>query len=154
MNFVDVGVYERVRRTLVAYPDVHMKDAERISEHFTVTGEYTDGSHIIELQLSRDSANDKCTLAARFSLCSFDSIDPIFVDLVCNVLSSFDADVWLMTSALKQKDNYPPGESNWLRMTLPEEIKAMREYWQGLFGHKQGAVRVNDSFSFVGVNVP
>jgi hypothetical protein len=90
-------------------------------------------------------------VAARFSLCSYDSVDALFVEIVKHILSDHDAEVWLMTSALRQKDHYPPGELNWLASALPDEIKAMRQYWQNLFGKKQGTVRVDDSFSFVGL---
>ena len=90
-------------------------------------------------------------LAARFSLCSYDSIDDIFVEIVNHILSDRDAEVWLMTSALKEKNHYPPGELIWLASALPDEIKAMRQYWQSLFGKKQGPIRTKDSFSFVGL---
>ena len=71
--------------------------------------------------------------------------------LIAHILSSFDAEVWLMTSALKEKANYAPGDAEWLKAALPSEIAAMRSSWQRMFGTKQGAVRVKDSFSFVGV---
>jgi len=69
---------------------------------------------------------------------------PIFVDFVANILSAFEAEVWLMTSVLKQKASYLRGDSQWLLVALPDEIVEMRRYWQNLFGARQGAVRVKE----------
>jgi hypothetical protein len=115
-----------------------------------MSGTFNDESHIIDLQLRRAIAEDKTTLSIRFSLCSYNTIDVIFIDIVRKVLSGFDAEVSLMNSALKQKTNYLPGDTEWLVAALPDEIIAMREYWQGLFGTKQGIVRADDSYYFVG----
>jgi hypothetical protein len=153
IDFVESGIYEQVLTVLSAYRHVQMHREEHTTPFVTIPGEYNDESHIIELQLRRDTSQSTCTLAVRFSLCSYDTIDRIFIELVSKVLSSWDANVWLMTSALREKDHYPPGEANWLLTALPGEITAMRKYWQSRFGHKQGAVRVKDSFSFVGLNV-
>jgi hypothetical protein len=153
MRLIKPDVFDRVNVTLATFENVHMTQPETVAGFETIKGEYNDGVHLISLQLFREVYDAKCTLAARFSLCSYKTIDPIFVNLVNQMLSSFDAEVWLMTSALKQKANYLPGDTKWLLAALPDEIVAMREYWQQLFGKKQGCVRVEDSFSFVGLNV-
>jgi hypothetical protein len=151
MHFVEPGVYGHVRKTLESDKNVHLSKEQKLGEFYVGTGEYFDESHVIEFQLSQEAGSDKCSLALRFSLCSYNSIDTIFTKIVEDVLSSAEADVWLMASSLKQKDNYPPGEAMWLIKLLPEEIAAMRNNWQNLFGTKQGVVRVKDSFSFVGL---
>ena len=138
-----------LKTLLEQYPHFCRWTEETTAHGSIAAGEYNDGSHIIECQLIQEPAT--CSLAIRFSLCSFDSIDQAFIDLVKHVLSYYDAEVWLMTSAIQQKEHYPLGESIWLSATLPDEIIAMRKHWQKLFGAKQGVVRVKDSFSFVGV---
>lgn len=153
IKFVKSGVYRQVTNILQDYPDVHLGNNISDSGYTTVTGEYADGLHFIDLQLSQANTDNKCTLAVRFSLCSYESIDRIFTEIVSNALSSLEAEVWLMTSALKQKANYLPGDERWLASVLPDEIAAMREHWQRSFGKKQGCVRVEDSFSFIGLNV-
>lgn len=150
MRFTSPGVCGQVHNLLVGHPNFRWEQQRVEGGYTTILGEYGDGLHFIELQLTRETATDRCSLAARFSLCSYNSIDSIFIELVSSVLASFEADVWLMTSAVKMKTNYLPGDTHWLVSSLPEEIAAMRAYWQNLFGAKQGAVRVNDSFSFVG----
>src|SRR6266498_5679193 len=152
MRFVESGVQAQVREILRDFRHIQLRDEVEAAGFECMAADYNDASHFIELRLSREVANDECTLAVRFSLCSYPSIDPIFVEIVRHILSIHEADVWLMTSALKEKNHYPPGELNWLVSALPDEIKAMREYWQSLFGKKQGSVRVADSFSFVGLN--
>ncbi len=114
MNFVHPKVYENVKLFLRDYPQVHLEDEKGDGAYHTVTGEYSDGLHFIGLQLSRANVDDKCILAARFSLCSYGSVDAIFINFVSSVLSSFEAEVWLMTSVLKQKSNYLPGDTRWL----------------------------------------
>lgn len=151
LKFVETGIYECVKRTLEDYPGMSLQTGEMTPDYKSITGEYGDGSHFIESQLTNQNRRNECTLAVRFSLCSYQSIDEIFIQIIKDFLSSNDAEAWLMTSALKQKDHYPPGESTWLISALPDEIRAMREHWQSLFGGKQGAVRVKDSFSFVGL---
>jgi hypothetical protein len=151
MRLIKPGVFDHVIETLTSYDNVRMDRANTVAGFETATGEYNDGTHLIDLQILRDLAENKCTLAVRFSLCSYETIDHIFVNLVGKILSLFEGDVWLMTSALKQKANYLPGDERWLIAALPDEISAMRQYWQNLFGDKQGAVRVKDSFTFVGV---
>ena len=151
MQFVELDVWACVTDILATYRQIRMGDRSVSGGYATVLGEYIDDAHIIELQLSHHIPSDKCTLAVRFSLCSFDSIDTIFIALISNILSSLDADVWLMSSAIKHKSNYLPGDSRWLIAALPDEIAQMRNYWQGLFGSKQGAVRVKDSFAFIGM---
>jgi hypothetical protein len=150
MHFVKPGVDELVREFLKSVPQIHMQNEERAASYGTTIGEYRDDLHIIEFQLLRDLASGACKLAARFSLCSYGTIDPIFVELVGKVLSRFPAEVWLMTSAIKRKPSYAPDESGLLVAALPTEIGAMRTHWQNLFGGRQGVVRPDDSFSFVG----
>lgn len=149
MQFAQVGVFPRLLEFLENEWNLQFH-ADDLGGGALVA-EYNDNSHVIEFQLSRYIEDNGCTLAVRFSLCSFATIDSLFIDFVQSVLSRFDAEVWLMTSALKQKDHYPPGEVNWLVKLLPEEIEAMRKYWQRTFGTKQGVVRVKDSFAFVGI---
>ncbi|SRR6266446_3376819 len=148
MRFIQADAGPQLRRILADYSHIRIGDKETAAG-YGVTGEYDDGAHFIDLQLSETEGGNR-TLAVRFSLCSYESIDQIFIDLISNILSSLDADVWLMTSALKQKGHYLPGDSKWLIAALPDEIIEMRAYWQKLFGTKQGAVRVKDSFAFVG----
>jgi hypothetical protein len=153
LNFVQSGVYEQVYSFLQNRPQIHLRDEEKNSSQSGRTGEYRDDSHFIDLQLSRIPTTNKCTLAIRFSLCSYETIDPIFITLVSDIISSYEAETWLMTSELKQKTNYLPGDEKWLISALPEEISAMRRHWQKLFGSTQGSVRVKDSFSFVGLKL-
>lgn len=153
MRFVESGVQAQVREILQGYAQIQLRGEGEAAGFECMTAEYNDGSHFIEFQLSREIANDECTLAIRFSLCSYPSIDAIFVEIVKHVLSAHEATVWLMTSALRQKRHFPPGELEWLAAALPDEISAMRAYWQGLFGIRQGVVRVDDSFSFVGLDL-
>jgi hypothetical protein len=150
MQFNAAGIHQQVKQFLEDYQGVRLFDVQTSSSEEIITGEYSDGSHFIDLQLSHDDAGKRCTLAARFSLCSYNGIDAVFIDLIAHILSFFDAEVWLMTSALKEKANYAPGDAAWLKAALPSEIAAMRKYWQDMFGTKQGAVRVKDSFAFVG----
>ena len=151
MRFTELGVSMRLRELLANNPRIHLGGEDSALGHMTSAGEYTDDRHFIDLQISREVASDRCTMAIRFSLCSYESIDAIFIDVVDNVLESFEADVWLMTSALKKKINYLPGDQSWLIAALPDEIASMRDYWQRSFGNKQGRVRVKDSFSFAGL---
>lgn len=153
INFIQPGVYGQIYSFFQNRSKIHLRDEEKDSSHSSQTGEYKDDSHFIDLQLSRILTNKKCTLAIRFSLCSYDTIDPIFITLASDIISSFEAETWLMTSELKQKTNYFPGDEKWLVSALPEEIFAMRQHWQKLFGSKQGSVRVKDSFSFVGLKL-
>jgi len=149
MQIVQPIAWQKLRGILARYPNTCLEDPEISSAFETVVGEYDDGRHIIDIQLSREITSDKCTLAMRFSLCSYETIDNIFVELVNSVLFSFEAEVWLMTSAVREKASYLPGDSTWLIGALPGEIVEMRNYWQNFFGTKQGAVRVKDSFSFI-----
>ncbi len=149
MRFVQRGICRQLKHILATYPHAHIAEMET-TPGYGILGEYDDGANFIDIQIREDASGD-CALAIRFSLCSYDSIDPIFIDIIEKVLGSFEADVWLMTSALKTKTNYLPGDQDWLLAALPEEIVAMREHWQRVFGNKQGHVRVKDSFSFVGV---
>jgi hypothetical protein len=151
IQIVEPKAWEKLKDILDRYPNICMGNTEASDAFETVTGEYNDEPHFIEMQLSREVASDKCQLAVRFSLCSYGTIDNVFIELVSEILSSFEAEVWLMTSAVKQKTHYLPGDSGWLMNVLPDEIVEMRKYWQNLFGTKQGAVRVKDSFSFVGI---
>jgi hypothetical protein len=151
MRFTELGVYVRLRELLENHPRINIGNDASASGCVTAVGEYEDDKHVIDLQISREVASDRCTMAIRFSLCSYESIDAIFIDIVDDVLVSFEADVWLMTSALKQKTNYLPGDQSWLIAALPDEIASMRDYWQRSFGNKQGRVRVKDSFSFAGL---
>ncbi len=151
MHFVETGVYEPVKEILKGYSEIQLRDEETTVSYKSITGQYSDGNHFIDFQLANQIARNECTLAIRFSLCSYPSIDDVFIQIVGHILTSFEAEVWLMTSALKEKNNYPPGELSWLVSALPDEIKAMRRHWQSLFGTKQGTVRVEDSFSFVGL---
>jgi hypothetical protein len=150
LHFVKPGVEELILNCLKTIPQLAMQDEQRTASYGTTTGEYCDGSHIIEVQLFRDLGAGDCKLAARFSLCSYETIDRIFVGLVQRVLSLFPAEVWLMTSATKNRARYAPEELGVVVAALPEEISAMRAHWQNLFGGKQGVVRPDDSFSFVG----
>jgi hypothetical protein len=145
MRFMQADARGGIKKLLASYPQINIAETGADSTR----GEYNDGAHVIEVQ-SRETEQRDFTLAIRFSLCSYDSIDSVFIDLIKNILSSFEAEVWLMTSAIKQKNNYLPGDSKWLLAALPDEISEMRHYWQNLFGTKQGVVRVKDSFSFVG----
>ena len=149
LRFSEPGGCARLRRILAHYPQITRADKGSVPGDAVTTWEYDDGAHFIDLQM-REIASDEFSLAARYSLCSDSSIDAIFIGFLGNILSSFEADVWLMSSALKQKPHYLPGDSGWLIAALPDEIIEMRKYWQGLFGSKQGVVRVNNSFSFVG----
>jgi hypothetical protein len=151
MRLVETGVSHRLKEVLTSHDHVRMYCGETVSGFETITGEYDDGTHFIDLQIRGVIASSECSLAIRFSLCSYDSIDAIFIALVRDILSSWEAEVWLMTSALRQKNVYLPGDSAWLIAALPDEIVEMRIYWQKLFGSKQGAVRVKDSFLFAGV---
>jgi len=150
MQIVELGVFQEIKSILTGYPYIRMGSVEITPDYETILGEYSDSTHFIDLQLSREITSDICTVAVRFSLCSYESIDSIFIDLVNNILSSFEADVWLMTSAIRRKDNFLPGDSKSLIVALPNEIREMRKYWQNRFGTKQGTVRSDDSFSFVG----
>lgn len=151
MRLIIPGDFDQVVEALASYDNIRMNQSKTVAGFETVTGEYDDGSHLIDLQILRNVADNICILSVRFSLCSYETIDPVFVNLVGNILSLFECDVWLMTSALKQKANYLPGDERWLVAALPDEIAEMRKYWQNLFGDKQGVVRVNNSFSFVGL---
>lgn len=147
MHFVGTQSFDEMQMYLEKWLRIQLQSPKNISGR-TGTGDYDDGKHVIEFQLSQNE--DHCTLAVRFSLCSYDSIDEPFVEVVKHILTDHEAEVWLMTSALREKNSYPPGELNWLVSALPDEIRAMRQSWQSLFGKKQGKVRVKDSFSFVG----
>jgi hypothetical protein len=151
LRFAKLAVCDQIKNILASYPQIRFAENKRIPVD-EIVGEYDDGTHFIDFQI-REVADNDCTLAIRFSLCSYDSIDSIFIDIMNNILSSFEADVWLMNSALKQKTNYLPGDQKWLIAALPDEIIAMRNHWQQLFGKKQGRVRVKDSFSFVGLKL-
>ncbi len=151
MHIVELKAWQKLNDLLAEYPSMRIKSTEAVGAFETVFGEYGDGAHFMDVQISREIAKDKCVLAIRFSLCSYESIDQIFIDLVKHVLASFEAQVWLMASAVQQKGDYLPGDSRWLIAALPDEIIEMRKYWRGLFGDKQGAVRPEDSFAFVGV---
>ena len=151
LEILEPGVYPKLRMLLSDYSHTRIGDEELAANYAVTYGEYKDKRHFIDIYISRDLANNRCKMAIRFSLCSFESIDNILLDIVKLVLSSFDAEVWLMTSALNQKNYYLPGDQNWLIAALPDEIAAMRNYWQGLFGNKQGFVQVKDSFAFVGL---
>ena len=153
MRLVKPGVFSGISESLAGLDNVHLNQKEVVAGFETIKGEFNDGTHVIDLQLQRNLTDNKCTLTARFALCSYETIDCKFIKFVSNILSSFEADVWLMTSALKQKANYLPGDEKWLVAALPDEIIAMREHWQHSFGDKQGCVRVKDSFSFVGLKL-
>lgn len=149
MHFVQVGACNRIKKILASRP--HVKFAcNHSGSSSAMTGDYADEFHIIEFQL-REIKPTSCTLSIRFSLCSYGTIDSIFISIVADILSELEADVWLMTSAIKQKSNYLPGDSRWLIAALPDEIAEMRKFWQNTFGTKQGAVRVSESFTFVGI---
>jgi hypothetical protein len=143
MRFVERDACIHIREALSESSKIRFVGTDL--DKTTELAEYTDGNHIIEFQIS---SGVECVLAIRFSLCSFPTIDAVFLQLVQKLLSIADAEVWLMTSALNQKDHYSPGDSSWLLAILPEEIEAMRKYWQGVFGTKQGVVRVKDTFNF------
>jgi hypothetical protein len=151
MRFVEPVNGERMMQALARCEYIRLCRQETVLGFEITIGEYSDGDHYIDLQILHETTSNECTLAVRFSLCSYESIDTIFIDLVESILSDFEADVWLMTSAIRQKANYLPGDSNWLIAALPDEIVEMRNYWQDLFGVKRGPVRVKDSFLFVGV---
>ena len=153
MRLVKSGVFDKLSESLASLDNVHLNQKAAVAGFETVKGEFNDGTHVIDLQILRNLNDDICTLTARFSLCSYETIDCMFIELVSNMLSLFEADVSLMTSALKQKANYIPGDEKWLVAALPDEIIAMREHWQHSFGDKQGCVRVKDSFSFVGLKL-
>jgi hypothetical protein len=153
MRLIEPGIFDRVAEKLASFDYVRMNKAETAVGFQTTIGEYNDGTHLIELQILREISTDKSTLAVRFSLCSYETIDSIFIMFANNILSLFEAEVWLMTSALKLKANYLPGDEKWLIAALPDEISAMRQQWQQSFGNKQGFVRVKDSFSFIGLKL-
>ncbi len=150
MHFCEFGGAEHIRALLEEHPEVLFSKEQKHSQFAIATGEYNDLVHIIEFQLLREIIMARCTLATRFSLCNYGTIDALFVKIVTEILSSFDADVWLMTSAIRQKSNYLAGDARWLLAAVPDEIAEMRAYWQNLFGTKQGPVRVKDSFLFSG----
>jgi hypothetical protein len=151
IEFTERRIIDQVLETLIASPEIRVIDQNSIAGFNTVTAEFHDGIHFIEFQVSEEIETSKCTAAIRFALCSFPSVDAIFLNIVKNLLQSFKGDVWLMTSAVKQKGRYSAGDDRWLIAALPREIEEMRKYWQKLFGPKQGAVRVRDSFTFVGI---
>ena len=150
MHFVKPRVQGSIRELLESCAKIRMRDEERSADCAVAVGEYFDDLHLIEFQLLCDLATGTCKLSARISLCSYGTIDSIFVGLVSKILLASPAEVWLMTSALQQKPNYAPSEAGMLLTALPKEIEAMRAHWQALFGKKQGVVRPDDSFSFVG----
>jgi hypothetical protein len=148
MRFCEREAFDRLWRFLTTTPHIKLSKVDDEGQKSAV-GEYSDGRHFIDIQLRAINPTE-CRLAIRFSLCSYCTIDSLFISLAKDLLSLSEAEVWLMTSALKQKAHYLPGDSQWLIAALPDEIVAMREHWQKLFGFKQGAVRTKDSFSFVG----
>lgn len=154
MRLTQPSMSQLVRSFLETDPRIHFKQEARTASYIATTGRFTDGDHIIELQILREVATGNCTVSARFSLCSYDSIDSVFAGLVARVLSEFPAEVSLMTSILKERTSYDTEESQALLVALPEEIASMRAYWQNLFGNKQGMVSPDESFSFVGVISP
>jgi hypothetical protein len=154
MRLVGPPTHRLVRNYLETDPQIHFDQEDRTASYGAMVGKFFDGHHIIELQILREIATGNCTLSARFSLCSYDSIDPVFVGLVGRVLSEFPAEVSLMTSILKERPSYGAEESQALLAALPMEIASMRAYWQNLFGNKQGIVSPDDSFSFVGATSP
>lgn len=149
MHFAEPGDWRKLMEILARNPTVRMATTGAL-DAFEILGEYDDGTHFIDFQMVLENPGDTCVLAARFSLCSHESIDQIFIALIRDILSRFEAEVWLMTSAVKKKSHYPSSDSKLLIAELPNEIVAMRKYWQNLFGSKQGAVRSDNSFSFVG----
>jgi hypothetical protein len=151
MQLVNRGEFRGILGFLSQYGNIRFQRTEADSYFETVVGEYSDGIHFIDLQIRHAVTSDQCDLAVRFSLCSYDTIDAIFIKLIGDVLAAWEAEAWLMTSAIKQKTNYLPGDARWLLAALPDEIVEMRRYWQNLFGTRQGAVRARDSFSFAGV---
>src|SRR5437660_2124926 len=146
IRFVEPCIGSRLMSQLSAFPAIRMLEKGTIFGYETTTGEYNDALHFIDIQISHELLSQESCASVRFSLCSYDTIDPIFLELVGQILVPLEAEVWLMTSALNQKNSYLPGDSNWLFAALPDEIVAMREHWQSLFGRKQGAVRVKESF--------
>jgi hypothetical protein len=151
IKFLECRIYTQLQQALKIYPQVHCLHNETTAAYNIFTAEYEDGKHFIDFQILHEIATHKCSLTMRFSLCSHDSIDSIFIEITNEILSLFEGHVSLMTSALKYKSDYFPGDQKWLLAALPDEIIEMRKYWQNLFGTKRGAVRVKESFLFVGL---
>src|SRR5437867_3279816 len=106
MRFVQPGVYPRVRQLVSDLPEIRTDKEQTSSAYETITAEFHDGKHTIDLQISVEIPQDFCELAVRFSLCSYDTIDAVFIGLVRRILSLFESEVWLMNSALHLKDYY------------------------------------------------
>jgi hypothetical protein len=151
IKFTEPGIHSRIEEALASRPQFRVLTRKSSTDYRIVEGEYADGMHYIDFQLYSEVASKQCTLAVRFSPCSYDGIGPIFIEIVKDMLVSFEGGAWLMTSAHKQKAYYLPGDQDWLIAALPDEIAAMRKYWQRSFGNKQGCVRAKDSFSFAGL---
>ncbi|HTI70832.1 MAG TPA: hypothetical protein VMF06_12760 [Candidatus Limnocylindria bacterium] len=150
MRIIEPGISRQLLILLRGPEHIRMDCVETSTGYESITGEYNDGKHLIDIQVLQSISNQYSTLAIRFSLCSYDSIDDIFIELVRDILSRWDAECWLMTSAIGQKNRYSPGDSQWLISALPDEIVEMRRYWQNMFGLKHGVVQTSDSFSLVG----
>src|SRR2546425_659101 len=97
MRFSESGACERLKEHLSDYPQISLGAMESVSGYDTIIGEFADGVHSIDLQLSREIATEQTTLALRFSLCSYDTIDAIFINLVSGIMRILECEVWLMT---------------------------------------------------------
>ena len=110
---------------------------------------YEDSKHIVECQLTRDGGVCDCSI--RFSLCSFESIDEVFIEVVTSVVELHPSVIWLMSSVNHTHDRFDGEDSDLLLKMLPGEIGDMRKHWQKMFGTKQGKVLVAGSYQFIGI---
>src|SRR5438552_2584326 len=100
IRFIEPGISPELIKVLSDFPEVHCDKWQTVGAYDVLIGEYNDGCHCVDFQLSVERRDEACILALRFSLCSYNGIDAVFLDLTRCFLTSFDAEVWLMTSAL------------------------------------------------------
>ena len=105
---------------------------------------FRDGRHVIEWEFAPD--RDKCEISMRFALCHPETVDDVFIGLVCRVLDRFNATATIVEPLPggAVRDHSAQTKAECVR-DCRGSIQICRGYWRATFGPRTAGLSHEDA---------